>query len=174
MISRNKSISRKTKRKKKLNKLSRNKSKISKRRTKKNKNKNLQKGGMSNHTLVWKLNTDEDISKWNDILKKIGASSTTREVRESWGYGELGISTAGIVFARVNKERVNPHVAVIVDNDINSLDELEQMGVSDGDHDLARGIYGFVPFSVIDTNSPYKLILPMGLQKNTYRIWCYK
>jgi hypothetical protein len=125
----------------------------------------LQKGGVLDpaiyKTVVWKLESEEDIRKWNDIISRIRSEP---DVKAFWNYRRVSISTAGIYKAGVkSNERINPHIAIVIKQEIESLNQLYSIGK---DTDLLDSIFGFVPFSVMDTdNQSYKLVLPMGLQK---------
>jgi hypothetical protein len=125
----------------------------------------LQKGGVLDpaiyKTVVWKLESDDDIKKWNEILRRIRSGD---DVKAFWNYGRVSISSSGLARADVeSKERINPHIAIVIKQEIESLNQLYSIG---DDTDLLDSIFGFVPFSVMDTdNQSYKLVLPMGLQK---------
>lgn len=60
-------------------------------------------------------------------------------------------------------ERINPHIAIVIKQNVQSLNHLFLIN---DDAKILDCIFGFVPFSVMNTdNQSYKLVLPMGLQK---------
>ena len=89
----------------------------------------------------------------------------------------VGISDAGLNFARVDKTRVNPEVAIISKDPQENLDYLSRMASGQRPFDdedkgmeyLMANLFAFLPYSVIDSDSKKtpntKLILPQGLQK---------
>jgi len=120
------------------------------------------------------LDDEHKVSQWNHLVDFM---QKHKEWYGSYGTRVMGISDAGLNFARVGKYRVNPEVAIISKEREFNLDYLSKFASGRRPFDdedkgmeyLMANLFAFLPYSVIDSDSKEtpntKLILPQGLQK---------
>lgn len=116
------------------------------------------------HATVIVLDTPDKIQKWNAIVNRM------LDKLVWYGYDAYnriaGLGSAGLQFADVDKNRVNPEVALVVKSASTTLDTLYE--ASESIPQLMNELFAFVPYSCVFPQTPastHTLILPMGLQK---------